>query len=250
MGGKGEGITGSDFPLFIARGDGWSCFLGKSLVKEAALGELVLSGVLTEGQATCGGEAIVPSPSDNQTVVFVAIFTVGLRLPCDDFLPSVLEMYEVKLSQLSPSAFLKLAAFAWMCRTCGFDPTTELFAVLFTACATTKDVSTLADPKRTVFGCVNFILRPERSDAWLVPSSVAKWERNWMQKWFYINNPYSAEDSRANWFRFERAAVSIAAKPSVEVNGVLESRLILLRKVARRLSTRDLCEEFCLLRIC
>jgi hypothetical protein len=35
----------------------------------------------------------------------------------------------------------------------------------------------------------------------------------------------------------------------VEVNCTLESRLILLRKIAQRLSTRDLCEEFCLLQI-
>lgn len=35
----------------------------------------------------------------------------------------------------------------------------------------------------------------------------------------------------------------------MEVDGTLESRLILLRKDARQLSTRDLCEEFCLYRI-
>uniref|UniRef100_A0A0E0F4F8 Uncharacterized protein n=1 Tax=Oryza meridionalis TaxID=40149 RepID=A0A0E0F4F8_9ORYZ len=77
-------------------GEGWSYFLGKPLVREAALSELVLSSVLAEGQ-------------------------------------------EVKLSQHSPSAFPKLDVFAWMCRTCGFDPTAELFAIRFTACATTKD---------------------------------------------------------------------------------------------------------------
>ena len=33
----------------------------------------------------------------------------------------------------------------------------------------------------------------------------------------------------------------------MKIDGTLESRLILLRKVARRLSTQDLCEEFCLL---
>lgn len=112
-----------------------------------------------------------------------------------------------------------------------------------------KDVNTPASPKKTVFGWVNFILRPERSDVWPVPTQMAKWERNWMQKWFYVNNPYSTEDSKANWLKFECVAVSIAAKPSMEVDGVLESRLILLRKVAQRLSTSDLCEEFCLLRI-
>lgn len=48
-----------------------------------------------------------------------------------------------------------------------------------------------------------------------MPASMEKWERNWMQKWLYINNPYSAEDSKANWLRFERAAISIAAKLNV-----------------------------------
>ena len=121
-------------------GEGWSCFLGKSLVKEADLGELVSSGALVEGQGSCGGEAVVPSPGDGRTVVFAAYFAAGLRLPCDDFLSSVLATYEVRLPQLSPSAFSKLAVFAWMCRTCGFAPTVELFAILFTACASTKDV--------------------------------------------------------------------------------------------------------------
>jgi hypothetical protein len=78
---------------------------------------------------------------------------------------------------------------------------------------------------------------------------MAKWDRSWMQKWFYIANPYHDEDAQVNWLLFERSAVSINAKPSVEIDGTLESRLILLRKVARRLSTQDLCEEFCLLRI-
>lgn len=205
------GSTGEDLG---GLGNGWSCFLGRSLVKEADLAELVSSGALAEGQGTCGGEAVVPSPGDGRMVVFAAYFTAGLRLPCDDFLSSVLATYEVRLPQLSPSAFPKLAVFAWMCRTCGFAPTAELFAVLFTACATTKDVQTPAGLKKSVFRCVNFMLRPERSDAW---------ERNWMQKWFYIANPYPAEDVKANWLHFQRSTVSIIAKLNVEVDGNLES---------------------------
>ena len=70
-----------------------------------------------------------------------------------------------------------------------------------------------------------------------------------MQKWFYIVNPYPAEDNKADWLSFQRSAVSIVAKPNIDVDGTLESRLILLRKVTRRLSSRDLCEKFCLLQI-
>lgn len=62
-------------------GEGWSCYLGKSLVKEPDLAEFIPSGALAEGQATCGGKAIVPSPSDRRTVVFAALLAAGLRLP-------------------------------------------------------------------------------------------------------------------------------------------------------------------------
>ena len=103
------GSTGED-PGSLS--EGWSCFLGKSLVKEADLGELVSSGSLTEGQGSCGGEAVVPSPGDGRTVVFATYFAAGRHLPCDNFLPSVLSMYEVRLPQLSLSAFPKLAVFA------------------------------------------------------------------------------------------------------------------------------------------
>jgi hypothetical protein len=68
---------------------------------------------------------------------------------------------------------------------------------------------------------VNFTLRPERSDAWPVPALMAKWDRSWMQKWFYVDNPYSTEDDKANWLRFRRLPVSIIAKPSVEIDGTL-----------------------------
>jgi hypothetical protein len=46
-----------------------------------------------------------------------------------------------------------------------------------------------------------------------------------MQKWFYIANPYPAEDAKANWLLFQRSAVSIIAKLNVEINGTLESRV-------------------------
>ncbi len=38
-------------------------------------------------------------------------------------------------------------------------------------------------------------------------------------------------------------------KPKITVNGAMEARFVLLRKVCSRLSCRDLVEEFCMLRI-
>lgn len=78
---------------------------------------------------------------------------------------------------------------------------------------------------------------------------MMKWDRHWMQKWFYINNPYPANNDKGNKLRFRRSPISIVVKPIVELNWMLESRLVLLCKVAHGLSTRDLCKEFCMLQI-
>lgn len=94
-----------------------------------------------------------------------------------------------------------------------------------------KDVHTLAGPKKTVFGSVNFNLRPERSDTWPVPAAMTKWDRHWMQKWFYIKNPYPVNNDKANSLRFRHSSISIVAKPNVEFDGTLESRLIHSRLV-------------------
>lgn len=79
---------------------------------------------------------------------------------------------------------------------------------------------------------------------------MPKWHHHWMQKWFYHNIPYVVGSERAETLHCRHHAISIELKPNVEVEGTLESRLILLRKIALRLSTRDLVEEYYMLRIC
>lgn len=61
---------------------------------------------------------------------------------------------------------------------------------------------------------------------------------------FYDSIPYAAGSEWAEAMRCYRRAISIHLELNVEVDGTLESRFSLLRKVALRLSTRDLCEEF------
>lgn len=106
------GATGED-PGSL--GEGWSCYIGKSMTVESDLTEFVLAGIVSEEQVFCPGEHVCPSPGEGRTVVFAACFDAGLRLPCDDFLPAILKMYGARIPQLSPSAFVKLAMFAWMC---------------------------------------------------------------------------------------------------------------------------------------
>lgn len=106
------GATGED-PSSL--GEGWSCYIGKSMTVESDLTEFVLAGIVSEEQVFCPGEHVCPSPGDGRTVMFAACFDAGLRLPCDDFLPAILKMYGARIPQLSPSAFVKLAMFTWMC---------------------------------------------------------------------------------------------------------------------------------------
>lgn len=71
-----------------------------------------------------------------------------------------------------------------------------------------------------------------------------------MQKWLYIDNPYTAKYSdNVGRLRFRCLPISINSKPSMEITGLLESRLILLRNVVCRLSTHDRCEEYCMLQV-
>ncbi|BAD44953.1 hypothetical protein [Oryza sativa Japonica Group] len=66
----------------------------------------------------------------------------------------------------------------------------------------------------------------------------------------YIDNPYTAKYSdNAGRLRFRCLPISINSKPSMEITGLLESRLILLRNVVCRLSTHDCCEEYCMLQV-
>jgi hypothetical protein len=129
---------------------------------------------------------------------------------------------------------------------CGFA---ELFGAIFFATVNSKTVITPAGTKKTVFGSVNFNVRPERSDLWPVNAAMSKWDRHWMAKWFYHSNTLEAGSDAVNALRWRRGAISPNRKPKVAVDGAMEARFTLLRKICSRLSCGDLVEEFCMLRI-
>lgn len=93
-------------------GNNWTCYLGKSKVDDSNVAAMVLVGVTAEGHASQPSNDVVLAPGDGRTVVFASFFDVDFWLPCDNFLPSVLEMYEARLPQLSPLAIAKLSVFA------------------------------------------------------------------------------------------------------------------------------------------
>ena len=70
-----------------------------------------------------------------------------------------------------------------------------------------------------------------------------------MAKWFYHSNTLEAGSDAVNALRWRRGAISPNRKPKVAVDGAMEARFTLLRKICSRLSCGDLVEEFCMLRI-
>lgn len=229
--------------------DDSTAFRGVSLVDDVELAKLVSSGALVEGQAFALGKTVVPKPVDNRTVVFAVFFEAGLRFPCNVLLPEILRLFEVELPQLSPSALVRIAIFDWACQTSGFEPNAELFGAIFFATVNSKMVITPAGTKKTVFRSVNFNVRPERSDLWPVNAAMSKWDRHWMARWFYHTIPFEVGFESAKALRCRRRAIAPNRRPKIAVDGTMEARFVLLRKVCSRLSCRDLVEEFCMLRI-
>jgi hypothetical protein len=164
-------------------------------------------------------------------------------------LPEILRLFQVELPQLSSSALVRISIFDWACRTSGFESSAELFDAIFFAIMNSKTVITPAGTKKTVFGSVNFNVRPERSDLWPVNAAMSKWDRHWMARWFYHTIPFAAGSDSAKALRCRRRAIAPNRKPKIAVDGAMEARFVLLRKVCSRLSCRDLVEEFCMLRI-
>nr|CAE03953.2 OSJNBb0085H11.2 [Oryza sativa Japonica Group] len=224
--------------------DDSTAFLGVSHVDDVELANLVSSGALVEGQAFAPGKAVVPKPIDNRTVVFAVFFEAGLRFPCNVLLPEILRLF-----QLSPSALVRIFIFEWACRTSGFEPSAELFGAIFFATVNSKMVITPAGTKKTVFGSVNFNVRPEWSDLWPVNAAMSKWDHHWMARWFFHTIPFEAGSDSAKALRCRRRAIAPNRKPKIAVDGAMEARFVLLRKVCSCLSCRDLVEEFCMLRI-
>uniref|UniRef100_I1R326 Transposase (putative) gypsy type domain-containing protein n=1 Tax=Oryza glaberrima TaxID=4538 RepID=I1R326_ORYGL len=229
--------------------DDTTAFLGVLLMDDDELANLISSSAVVEGQAFAPGKAVVPKPGDTRTVVFAVFFEVGLRFPCNVLLPEILRLFQVELPQLSPSALVRIAIFDWACQTAGFEPSSELFGAVFFATVNSKTVVTPAGTKKTAFGSVNFNVRPEHTDLWPVNAAMSKWDRHWMAKWFYHSIPFEVGSEVAKALRCRRRAIAPNKKPKVTVDGAMEARFALLRKICSRLSCRDLVEEFCILRI-
>jgi hypothetical protein len=56
-------------------------------------------------------ERTVPTPEENEVVIFQSFFKAGLRFPLSKFVVEVLKIYQVYLHQITPEAIIRMGIF-------------------------------------------------------------------------------------------------------------------------------------------
>jgi hypothetical protein len=73
------------------------------------------------------GERTVPTPEDNEVMIFRSFFKAGLRFPISRFVVEVLKIYQVYLHQLTPEAIIRMGIFVWAVKSQGLEPSSKSF---------------------------------------------------------------------------------------------------------------------------
>jgi hypothetical protein len=73
------------------------------------------------------GEKTVPTPGDDEVVMFRSFLKAGLRFPISRFVVEVLKIYQVYLHQLTPEALIRMGIFVWAVKSQGLEPSAKSF---------------------------------------------------------------------------------------------------------------------------
>jgi hypothetical protein len=94
---------------------------GESKVTTNLIREYEAAGFFPAGTRRAPLDEQVPTPEVGEVVVFRDFFTCGLRFPCDPILPVILDVFSVKIHQLSPNSFLEVSKFIWIMKTFSYN---------------------------------------------------------------------------------------------------------------------------------
>jgi hypothetical protein len=73
------------------------------------------------------GERTVPTPKENEVVIFRSFFKARLRFPLSKFVVEVLKIYQVYLHQITPEAIIRMGIFVWAVRSQCLEPNAKSF---------------------------------------------------------------------------------------------------------------------------
>jgi hypothetical protein len=88
-----------------------SFVFGESKVTANLIREYEATGFFSTGTGRAPLDEQVPTPEADKVVIFRDFFTCRLRFPCDPILPAILDVFSVKIHQLSPNSFLEVSKF-------------------------------------------------------------------------------------------------------------------------------------------
>jgi hypothetical protein len=73
------------------------------------------------------GDRTVPTPEENEVVIFRSFFKARLRFPLSNFVVEVLKIYQVYLHQITLEAIIRMGIFIWAVRSQGLEPNAKSF---------------------------------------------------------------------------------------------------------------------------
>jgi hypothetical protein len=191
------------------------------------------------------GEKIVPTPKENEVVVFRSFLKAGLRFPLSSFVVEVLKVFEVYLHQLTPESIIRMGIFVWAVKSQGLEPNAKIFCNIHELLYETKPWG--KEQYHNNFGCYSFGARSGSSC--LVPTFQKRWPDNWMTEWFYVKNDLKIREDikdiimRPVWQRFG------LRRPMVVMDETAEECQRAFSAVCSFIGTRDLMQEHIAFRV-
>jgi hypothetical protein len=191
------------------------------------------------------GERTVPTPEENEVVIFRSFFKAGLRLPLSKFAVEVLKIYQVYLHQITPEAIIRMRIFVWAVKSQGLEPNAKSFCNIHELLYDTKPWG--KEQYHNNFGCYSFGARSGSSCP--VPTFRKRWPGDWMTEWFYVKNDLKTREDikdiimRPIWQRFG------LRRPKVEMDEAAEECQRAFGVVCSFIGTRDLIQEHIAFRV-
>jgi hypothetical protein len=164
------------------------------------------------------GERTVPTPEENEVVIFRSFFKAGLQFPLRKFVVEVLKIYQVYLHQITPEAIIRMGIFVWVVKSQGLEPNAKSFCNIHELVYETKPWG--KEQYHNNFGCYSFGARFGSSCP--VLTFRKRWPGDWMKEWFYVKNDLKAREDikdiimRPIWQRFGLRKPKVGIDKAVE----------------------------------
>jgi hypothetical protein len=100
---------------------------GKSTIKQSHLENMRGRYFRDMSMVRADGDNNVPTPEENEVVIYRSFFKAGLRFPLSKFVVEVLKTYQIFLHQITPKAIIRMGVFVWAVRSQGLEPSAKCF---------------------------------------------------------------------------------------------------------------------------